>query len=158
MRDAPTPAYISTKSDPLVKRNGTLASPAIEAAGAKERGIEDVGAVGRGDENDAFVGLEAVHLDEQLIQRLLALVVAAAEARAALPAHRIDLVDEHDARRILLRLLEHVAHARGADAHEHLDEVRAGDREERHAGLARDRAREQRLTGEIGRASCRERV
>ena len=33
------------------------------------------------------------------------------------------------------------------DAHEHLDEVGAGDREERHAGLARDGAREQRLTG-----------
>ena len=47
----------------------------------------------------------------------------------------------------LLRLLEEVAHARGADADEHLDEVGAGDREERHAGLARDRAREQRLTG-----------
>ena len=30
---------------------------------------------------------------------------------------------------------------------EHLDEVRPGDREERHAGLAGDRAREQRLAG-----------
>ena len=36
---------------------------------------------------------------------------------------------------------------RGADADEHLDEVRSGDREERHAGLAGDRAGEQRLTG-----------
>ena len=32
MREAPTPAYISTKSEPLAKRNGTLASPAIERA------------------------------------------------------------------------------------------------------------------------------
>ena len=47
----------------------------------------------------------------------------------------------------LLGLLEEVAHARGADADEHLDEVGARDREERHAGLARDRAREERLTG-----------
>jgi hypothetical protein len=47
----------------------------------------------------------------------------------------------------LLRLLEQVAHARGADADEHLDEVGARDREERHAGLARDGAREQRLAG-----------
>ena len=31
-RDAPTPAYISTKSDPLAKRNGTPASPAIDRA------------------------------------------------------------------------------------------------------------------------------
>jgi len=33
---------------------------------------------------------------------------------------------------MLLRLLEHVAHARGTDADEHLDEIRTGDREERH--------------------------
>ena len=97
------------------------------------------------------VALEAVHLDQQLVQRLLALVVAAAEARAALAADRVDLVDEHDAGRVLLRLLEHVAHARRADADEHLDEVGAGDREERHLGLAGDRAREQRLAG-AGRA------
>ena len=32
MRDAPTPAYISTKSEPLAKRNGTSASPAIDLA------------------------------------------------------------------------------------------------------------------------------
>src|SRR6266478_2819734 len=74
-------------------------------------------------------------------------VVAAAEARAALAADRVDLVDEHDAGRVLLRLLEHVAHARRADADEHFDEVRARDREERHLRLARDGAREQRLAG-----------
>jgi hypothetical protein len=53
--------------------------------------------------------------------------------------------------RRLLGLLEQVAHARSADADEHLDEVGAGDREERHARLACDRARQQRLTG-AGRA------
>src|SRR5689334_24101575 len=65
-----------------------------------------------------------------------------------LPAHGVDLVDEDDAGRVLLALLEQVAHAARADAHEHLDEVGARDREERHARFAR----------EIGRASCRERV
>ena len=52
---------------------------------------------------------------------------------------------------LLPRLLEQVAHARRADADEHLDELRAVDREERHAGLAGHRAREQRLAG-AGRA------
>ncbi len=66
-------------------------------------------------------------------------------------ADRVDLVDEDDAGRILLGLLEHVAHARGADADEHLDEVGAGNGEERHVGFARDRARDQRLAG-AGRA------
>ena len=96
-------------------------------------------------------GVEAVHLDQQLVQRLLALVVAAAQAGAALAADRVDLVDEDDARRVLLGLLEQVAHPGGADADEHLDEVRAGDRVERHPGLAGDRAGQQRLAG-AGRA------
>ena len=120
---------------------------AVEAAGTQQRRIEHVGPVGRGDEDDAFVRLEAVHLDEQLVERLLALVVAAAEAGAAMAADGVDLVDEDDAGRVLLALLEQVADARGADADEHLDEVGAADREERHVGFARDRAREQRLAG-----------
>ena len=124
---------------------------AVEAAGAKERRVEDVRAVGGGDEDDVVLHLEAVHLDEELVQRLLALVVAAAHAGAAVAADGVDLVHEDDAGGVLLGLLEEVAHAAGADADEHLDEVRAGDREEGHASLARDRAREERLT-RAGRA------
>ncbi len=48
--------------------------------------------------------LEAVHLGEDLVERLLALVVAARDARAALAADGVDLVDEDDARRRLLGL------------------------------------------------------
>ena len=123
----------------------------VEAARAQERRVEDVRPVRGGDEDDVVLQLEPVHLDEELVQRLLALVVTAAQAGAAMAADGVDLVDEDDARARLLRLLEQVADARGADADEHLDEVRARDREERHAGLARGRAREQRLTG-AGRA------
>ena len=42
--------------------------------------------------------VEAVHLDQDLVERLLALVVAAAQAGAALAADGVDLVDEDDAR------------------------------------------------------------
>ena len=49
------------------------------------------------------------------------------------------------------RVLEQAAHARGADAGVHLDEVGAAGEDERHARLTRDRAREQRLAGS-GRA------
>ena len=123
----------------------------VETAGAQQRRIEHVRPVGGGDQNDAFIGLEAIHLHEQLVQRLLAFVVAAAETRAAVAADGVDLVDEDDARRVLLRLLEHVAHPARADADEHLDEVGARDGEERHIGLAGDGARQQRLAG-AGRA------
>ena len=62
-------------------------------------------------------------------------------------ANRIDLVDEDNAGRVLLALFEHIAHPGRADADEHLDEIGAGDREERYVGLAGDGAGQQRLTG-----------
>ena len=120
---------------------------AVEPAGPQQRGVQDVRPVRRGDQDDVGAGVEAVHLDEQLVQRLLALVVPAAQAGAALAADRVDLVDEDDARGVLLGLLEQVAHPGGADTDEHLDEVRAGDRVERHARLTGDGPRQQRLAG-----------
>ena len=120
---------------------------AVETAWPQQRRIEHVGTVGRGDQDDAFIGLEAVHLDEQLIQRLLALVVAAAKTGATMAADGVDFVDEDDAGRVLLRLIEHVAHAGRAHADEHLDEVGTRDGEERHIGFAGDGARKQRLAG-----------
>ena len=119
---------------------------AIEAAGTKQRRIENIGPVGRGDQNDAFIRFEAVHFDQQGIQRLLAFVVTAAQARAAMAAHGVNFVDEDDAGRVLLALFEQVAHAACADADEHFDEVRAGDREERNVRLSRNGPRQQRLT------------
>ena len=125
---------------------------AVEAAGPQQRRVEDLGAVGRGEQDDALARVEAVELDQQLVQGLLLLVVAAGHrADAARAAHRVELVDEDDAGRHLARLLEQVAHARGADADEHLDELGARDREEGDARLAGDRARQQRLAG-AGRA------
>jgi hypothetical protein len=120
----------------------------VEAAGAGEGGVEHVDAVGAGDDDHLVVRVEAVHLDEDRVERLLALVVpAGAEARAAAAADGVDLVEEDDAGAVVLRLLEQVADPAGADADEHLDEVGAADREERHVGLAGDRLGEQRLAG-----------
>ena len=120
---------------------------AVEATRAQQRRIEDVGAVGGCDDDDVRALLEAVHLDEDLIERLLALVVAAAQASAAMAAHSVDLIDEDDGRGFRLGALEQVTHAAGADADEHLDELRAGDAEERHTGLACHRAGHERLAG-----------
>ncbi len=124
---------------------------AVEAARAQQRRVEDVGTVGGRDQDDVGLRVEAVHLDEQLVERLLALVVAAAHAGTAVATDGVDLVDEDDRRAVLLGLLEQVAHAARADADEHLDEVGARDRVEGHARLTGDGAREQRLAGS-GRA------
>ncbi len=77
---------------------------AIEPARSHEGRVQNVGAVRGGDDDDAGVALEAIHLRQQLVQRLLALVVTAAHAGSARPADGVDLIDEHDARRVLLRL------------------------------------------------------
>ena len=95
----------------------------VEAPRAKQRRVEDVGAVRGGDQDDVVLHLEAVHLDEELVQRLLTLVVATTQTGATVAPDSVDLVHEDDAGTRLLGLLEEVAHARGADADEHLDEV-----------------------------------
>ncbi len=120
---------------------------AVETARPQQRRVEHVGPVGGGHQDHAFVRFEAVHLHQQLVQGLLALVVPAAQTRAAMAAHGVDFIDEDDAGSVLLALLEQVAHAARAHADEHFHEVRTGDREERHAGFAGDGARQQRLAG-----------
>ena len=124
---------------------------AVETARAQQRRIEHVGPVGGCDQDHALIGLEAVHLDQQLVQGLLALVIAAAETGAAMATDRVDFIDEDDAGRVLLGLLEHVTDTRGADADEHLDEVRTRNGEEGNIGFAGDRTGDQRLAG-AGRA------
>ena len=51
---------------------------AVETARAQQRRIQHIGTVGGRDDDDALIALEAVHLDQQLVQGLLALVMAAA--------------------------------------------------------------------------------
>src|SRR4051794_33829126 len=62
-------------------------------------------------------------------------------------AERIELVNEDDARRLLLGLREQIADTRGTDADEHLHELRAAEAEEGNLGFTRHGAREQRLAG-----------
>ncbi|MCY1222339.1 hypothetical protein D9M72_344290 [compost metagenome] len=73
--------------------NGDLA---VEAAGAQQGRVQHVGAVGGGDQDDVGLDVEAVHFNQQLVEGLLALVVAAADARAAVTADGVDLVHEDD--------------------------------------------------------------
>src|SRR4051794_25031269 len=84
---------------------------AIEAPRTQQCRVEHIRTVGRSHQDHAFVRLEAVHLDQQLIQSLLALVVTAAKACAAVASDCVNFVDEDDAWSVLLALLEEVAYA-----------------------------------------------
>ena len=98
--------------------------------GRSKRGIEHVRPVGGRDHDHIRAAVEPVHLDQDLVERLLALVVTAAEPGAALATDRVDLIDEDDARRAFLGLIEEIADPAGADADEHLDKLGTGDAEE----------------------------
>ena len=122
----------------------------VEAAGPQQCAIEHVGTVGRGQQDYAHVGFKAIHLDEQLIERLLTLVVYGTDVHAPLAADRVQFIDEDDAGRLSFRLLEQVAHPRGADTDEHFDKIAAAERKERNLGFAGHRPGQQGLAGAGG--------
>ena len=68
----------------------------VKTTGTQQRRIQNVRAVGGGDQDDRLALLKTVHLDKQLVERLLALVVTAAQASSALTSHGIDLVNKDD--------------------------------------------------------------
>ena len=120
---------------------------AVETTRAQQRRVKNVWAVGGGNQDHVGLGVEAIHLDQKLVEGLLALVVSAADACAAVATNGVDLVDKDDGRGSCLGLLEEVANAGCTDTDEHLYEVRTRDREERHTGLASDSLGNQGLTG-----------
>ena len=137
---------------PLGQRGQRDRDLPVEAARPQQRWVEHLGPVRGGEHDDALSDVEPVHLGQQLVQGLLALVVGHRRARAGPAlADGVDLVDEDDRGRPLARLGEQVAHPRGADADEQLDEAGAGHGEERHRGLTGHGPGQQGLAGS-GRA------
>ena len=120
---------------------------AVKTAGTKDRRIEDVHTVCGRHHDDAFIDAKTVHLDEELVQGLLSLIMAAAKPGASASRHRIDLIDEDDAGVILLGVLKEVADTARADADEHFHEIRTGNGEERNTRLPGHGLRDQCLTG-----------
>ena len=63
---------------------------AVEAARAQQGRVQDLRPVGGGQQDDAFLRIEAVHLGQELIERLFPLIVAAHHGtryRAPSPGH-----------------------------------------------------------------------
>ena len=119
----------------------------VKSSRTQQRRIEHVRPVGGSHQNDALVGLEAIHLNQQLIQSLLALIVSAAKSGAPVTPYRIDFVNKNNAGGILLALLKQVAHPAGTNANEHFHEVGTGDRKERNICLPCNGSGQQGLAG-----------
>ena len=121
---------------------------AVEAARAQQRRVEDLGAVGRGDHDHALRCPVKPSISVRIWLRVCSRSSWPPPRRPPPPRER-PIASSSSMKMIAgaacLGLREQVAHAARADADDRLDELRRRDREERHAGLAGDRPRQQRL-------------
>lgn len=104
----------------------------VKPSGSQQRLVEDLGPICCSEKNYARCRIEAVDFRQELIERLLLLVIAARGNVAAAAPERVEFVDEEDRWGGLSCLFKEASDTRRADAHKHLDEFRSGDREERH--------------------------
>ena len=123
---------------PLLEVRHVHINLAIESAGTHQSAVQNIGPVRGRKDDHTTVGAKTIHLGQQLIQRVFALVVGShARVFATGAANGIDLIDKDDARTLVLGLLEQVPDAACAYTHKHLHEIRATERKEWHLRLPR---------------------
>src|SRR3546814_11968795 len=88
-------------------------NPAIEAARPEQGLVQNVGLVGRRQNDDAFAAREPVHLGQNLIERLLLLARSADRGLAPGASYSLAFVDEETGRHVLYRFREQVPDAFG---------------------------------------------
>src|SRR4029077_19667475 len=74
---------------------------AVKAARTQQGRVEDIGPIGRRQYNHALIRREAIHLGQDLVERLFPFVMAPSQPGASDAPHRIDLIDEQDAGAVL---------------------------------------------------------
>ena len=80
----------------------------VESTWSEQGAVQDLGSIGRRQQDDTGVGFEAIHLHQQLVEGLLPLVVDGAQMDATLAADRVEFVNEDEAGGLGLGLLEQV--------------------------------------------------
>lgn len=118
----------------------------IKPSWTQKRRVQHIRPVGRSEDDDTTVAGKAIHLSQELVNGLLPLVVTTTEPSTTLPPDGINLIDEDNAGRLGLGLLEEVAHPGCTDTDEELDELGRGAGEERHASLSGDGTRQEGFT------------
>ena len=97
----------------------------VKTTRSHDRGIEDIHTVCGREDYDPLIDSEPVHLNEQLVKRLLSFVMTAAHTGSAPSCNGIYLIDEHDARCVLFGLLKQIPYTAGTDTDKHFHKVRA---------------------------------
>ena len=109
--------------------------PPVKAAGTKQGRVKYIRPVSRRQNNHAGIGVETIHLHQNLVEGLLPLIMAAAQPGATVTANSINLINEDNAGGIAFRLVKEVTHSGSTDTDKHLDEFAAADREEGYSGF-----------------------
>ena len=99
----------------------------VKTPGPQKGWIQNIFSVRRRNDDNSFCGIDPVHLDEQRIQGLFPFIMSPAQPMSAAPSHRINFVDENQARRRLFPLLKHVPHPGGSHSNEHFHKIRSAD-------------------------------
>ena len=115
--------------------NGDLT---VKTPRTQQRRIKNIGAVRCGDEDQIRGIIKAIHLNQELVQSLVALIGAAAISRTTVATDGVDFVDEDNRGGNLLCTGDQVTHARGANTDVHFEELGTGNGEEGGIGLSCD--------------------
>src|SRR4030043_437418 len=104
----------------------------VKSPRAQKRRIKNIGTVGCGNKNHAFIGFEAIHFHEQLIKRLFSFVMTSAKAGPAMAADSVNLINKNYAGSVLFGLSEQVPHTGRSDANKHFHKIGTADAQKRH--------------------------
>src|SRR5450755_3452259 len=95
---------------------------AVETSWPQQCFIQSIRSVGSSDNHHGLAGIKAVHLHQQLVQRLFTLIVAI-DAGTALPTHGVDFIDKDDAGSGFLGLVKQVTHTAGTHTNQYFDKL-----------------------------------
>ena len=96
----------------------------VKTSRSEERRVERFGTVCSCENHNTLFAVKSVHLREELVEGLLALIIAA-YLTVTLFTDSIDLINEHNARSFLVRLTEQVTNLSRTHSDKHLNEFRA---------------------------------
>lgn len=106
----------------------------VKASGAQQGLVQCLRPVGGSQNHNTLAAVKTIHLRQQLIQGLFALIIPR-EAVVALLSDGINLINKNNAGGLFIGLLEQVAHLGRSHSDKHLDKLRTGYGKKRHFGL-----------------------
>jgi hypothetical protein len=113
----------------------------IKTSRTEKSRVKDIDTIGSSNGNDTRVSIETIHLHQNLIHSLFALVITSSISRTTLTTDGIDLID--DARSVLPGLTEDITHTRSTNTNKHLNEFRTRNTaDERNSSLTEQPWRE----------------